>query len=157
MNEIPLAIIATDVLVRKKRSIYPEPFASQMSGREKRQLGEFFGLRDLGINLTTLAPGSRSALLHRHSRQEEFIFILEGQPTLITDNEETLLQPGMCAGFVPNGPAHYLLNQTEALVVYLEVGTRTQGDAVTYPVDDLVALFGSDNEWIFTHKNGEKY
>lgn len=157
MKKAPISILSTDIPVRTKKSIYPEPFASQMSGREKRQLGDFFELKDFGVNLTTLAPGARSALLHRHSLQEEFIFILEGHPTLVTDNNQTILQPGMCAGFVPNGYAHYLHNQTEHSVSYLEIGTRTHGDAVTYPADDLVAIFNSEQKWVFTHKDGREY
>jgi uncharacterized cupin superfamily protein len=152
-----IALVASDLPPRAKPSIYPEPFASMMHGREKRQLGDIFGIKDFGINLTKLAPGARSALLHRHSIQEEFIYILEGCPTLITENEKILLQPGMCAGFTPEGVAHYLINLTENNVVYLEVGSRTLGDAATYPEDDLVANFNSEQLWEFTHKNGEKY
>ena len=68
-----------------------------------------------------------------------------------------MLQPGMCAGFVPEGEAHYLINRTNDNVVYLEIGTRTHGDAVIYPEDDLVAVFNSEHQWDFTHKNGNKY
>lgn len=152
-----IAILASDVPARAKPSIYPEPFASMMKGREKRQLGDVFGIKNFGVNLTKLTPGARSALLHRHTLQEEFIYILEGCPTLMTENEKIILQPGMCAGFVPEGSAHYLINLTQDNVLYLEVGNRTSGDAVTYPTDDLVAVFNSEQQWDFTHKNGEKY
>ena len=67
----PIALRASDVPVRAQRSIYPEPFASMMAGRDKRQLGEAFGLANFGVNLTTLAPGAMSALRHAHSRQDE--------------------------------------------------------------------------------------
>jgi uncharacterized cupin superfamily protein len=76
-----LAVAASDVPVRTKPSVYPEPFRNRIEGREKRPLGDFFGLNNFGVNLTTLAPGSQSALLHRHSKQDEFIYIIEGQPT----------------------------------------------------------------------------
>lgn len=153
----PLAIMADDIPARTKKSLYPEPFASMMNGREKRQLGDFFGITNFGVNLTTLAPGARSALLHRHSKQQELIYILQGEPTLVTDNSQQKLLPGMCAGFIPSGAAHQLINDTHADVVYLEVGDRTTGDAATYPADDLVAEFGADGHWKFTHKNGEPY
>ena len=156
-NEHPIAIMATDVPPRTIRSVYPEPFASMMAGREKRQLGDFFGIKNFGVNLTSLAPGARSALLHRHKVQEEFIFILHGEPTLVTDKGEKLLKPGMCAGFIPEGEAHQLVNRTAHEVVYLEVGDRTKGDSATYPADDLVATAGADGKWHFTHKNGEPY
>lgn len=153
----PIAIAVSEVPARAKRSAYPEPFASMMNGRTKHILGDIFGISNFGVNLTRLAPGARSALLHRHKLQEEFVFILEGQPTLVTEHDEIQLKPGMCAGFTPTGVAHQLVNHTSSDVVYLEVGDRTTGDEVVYPVDDLVAVFGSDGQWHFTHKNNEPY
>src|SRR5919199_6822649 len=93
------AIEAASAPPRAKLSSYPGAFAARMSGREKRPLGELFGLRNFGVNLTRLAPGAQSALRHAHSLQDEFIYVLEGRPTLITDAGETPLEPGMCAGF----------------------------------------------------------
>jgi uncharacterized cupin superfamily protein len=156
-HDHPIVVSAADVALRAKPSVYPQPFASMMQGREKRQLGEVFGIQNFGVNLTTLEPGAHSALLHKHSKQEEFIYILEGSPTLVTDQGEFLLHPGMCAGFTANGIAHQLINRTQNNVIYLEVGDRNKGDTVDYPVDDLVATFGKDGQWHFTHKNGEAY
>lgn len=151
------AILAETVPPRSKPSNYPEPFYSRMAGREKRQLGDVFGLQNFGVNLTRLQPNSASSILHRHSKQDEFIYILEGTPTLVTENEELLLSPGMCAGFPAKGIAHQLVNQTEQVVVYLEVGDRTKGDEGTYPNDDLKAVLGDDGKWMFTHKDGRPY
>lgn len=156
-DKFPLAIMATDVPARTKPSVYPEPFASRMMGREKHSLGDIFGIKNFGVNFTRLAPGAQSALLHRHKFQEEFIFILEGQPTLVTETEEIQLYPGMCAGFIPAGVAHQLVNKTLIDVIYLEIGDRIKDDAVSYPVDDLVAGMSSDGQWHFTHKNGKPY
>jgi uncharacterized cupin superfamily protein len=153
----PIAIMASDVPPRTIKSIYPEPFASMMAGRDKYPLGDFFGIKNFGVNLTCLAPGAQSALLHRHKLQEEFIFIVEGDPILVTDTNEIQLHPGMCAGFTPEGVAHKLVNRTSSDVLYIEVGDRTKGDEVTYPADDLVAVFGADGKWHFTHKNGQPY
>lgn len=153
----PLAIIAQDVPVRVKRSVYPEPFASMMAGREKRQLGDFFGIKKFGVNLTSLAPGSRSALLHQHSLQEEMVYILEGHPSLVTEKTSVRLSPGMCAGFTPHGEAHYLLNDTPVEVWYLEIGDRVENDKVRYPADDLVAVSDENASWHFTHKDGQPY
>jgi uncharacterized cupin superfamily protein len=127
-----------------------------VAGREKRQLGDVFGLKNFGVNLTTLAPKAESALLHRHSRQDEFIYILDGEPTLCTEHEEVQLRPGMCAGFPASGAAHHLVNRTDRLVVYLEIGDRTPGDEGSYPSDDLKAVF-SDGAWTLTHKDGRPY
>src|SRR5262249_49202924 len=138
-------------------SNHPEPFFSRMTKREKRPLGDLFGLKNFGVNLTTLLPGGESALLHRHSKQDEFIFVLEGEPTLVTDRGEVRLRPGMCAGFPAQGIAHQLVNRTEEDVVYLEIGDRSSGDEGTYPNDDLKASLGAGGRWRFTHKDGRPY
>src|SRR5699024_10858864 len=104
--EQPLAVSAAEAPLRTKPSSYPEPFFSRMDKREKRPLGDLFGLTNFGVNLTRLLPGGESALLHRHSRQDEFIYVLEGHPTLVTDRGEWPLEPGMCAGFAADGVAH---------------------------------------------------
>lgn len=153
----PIAINAADVPARIKPSNYPEPFASRMQGREKRPLGDLFGLTNFGINLTRLAPNAVSSLRHAHTKQDEFIYILQGHPTLHTDEGRTVLSPGMCAGFkAGTGNAHHLINETTEDVVYLEVGDRTAGDEGQYPDDDLQALL-VDGKWKFIHKDGTPY
>ncbi len=156
-NPGPIAVRAEDVPPRAKPSNYPEPFVSRMAKREKRALGDVFGLKNFGVNLTKLAPGGESALLHRHSKQDEFVFILQGEPTLLTETEEIRLRPGMCAGFPAQGIAHQLVNRTEAEVVYLEIGDRTSGDEGSYPRDDIQAVLNADGRWTFTHKDGRPY
>jgi uncharacterized cupin superfamily protein len=153
----PDAIPAMDVAPRTQPSLYPEPFAERMAGREKRQLGDVFGLTNFGVNLTRLAPGAMSALRHSHTRQDEFIYVLEGTPTLITEAGETLLAPGMCAGFkAGQGGGNQLVNRSNALVAYIEIGDRTAGDSVHYPDDDIEA-WSEGGGWRFRHKNGEPY
>ncbi|WP_119156002.1 cupin domain-containing protein [Caldimonas tepidiphila] len=154
----PVAVLAADAPLRTTPSLYPEPFASRMAGREKRPLGELFGLRNFGVNLTRLAPGAVSALRHAHSRQDEFVYVLAGHPVLRTDAGDTPLAPGMCAGFAAgSGDAHQLLNPGDEEVLYLEVGDRSAGDAVAYPDDDLQAVLGPDGRWRFLHKDGTPY
>ena len=115
----PPAARAADVPPRAKPSNYPEPFATRMGGREKRALGDFFGLANFGVNLTRLPPGARSALRHAHARQDEFIYVLAGHPTLHTDAGPTVLSPGMCAGFpAGTGDAHCLSNDSDGDVLY---------------------------------------
>ena len=142
---------------RVRPSNYPAPFAALTAGREKRALGDLFGLTNFGVNLTRLAPGARSALHHRHSLQDEFVFILEGEPVLVTDAGEDLLRPGMCTGFPAGGTAHHLVNRGARDVVYLEIGDRPKGDAVTYPSDDIQGVMGEDGKWRFAHKDGTPY
>jgi uncharacterized cupin superfamily protein len=153
-KKLPIALNAADAPARIKPSVYPEPFASRMAGREKRPLGDLFGLTNFGVNLTRLAPKAMSALRHAHTRQEDFLYVLSGRPTLITDEGRTLLAPGMCAGFkAATGNAHHLINETGEDVVYLEVGDRTPGDEGSYPDDDLKALM-VDGKWRFVRKDG---
>jgi uncharacterized cupin superfamily protein len=152
-----VAVTAADVPARSRPSVYPEPFASRMAGREKRQLGDLFGLTNFGVNLTRLAPNAASALRHSHSKQDEFVYILQGRPTLHTDEGRTQLSPGMCAGFkAGTGNGHRLINETTEEVVYLEVGDRTPGDEGSYPDDDLKALL-VEGKWKFVHKDGKPY
>lgn len=156
-QDIPVAVVATQVALRSKLSNYPEPFASRMKGREKRPLGDLFGLSNFGVNLTRLLPGAGSALRHAHAKQDEFIYILNGHPVLLTDSGETQLSPGMCAGFkAGTGNGHQLLNRTNEEVIYLEIGDRSAGDSVVYPDDDIQAGF-VEGKWQFAHKDGMPY
>jgi uncharacterized cupin superfamily protein len=153
----PLTVVAADAPARTRPSNYPEPFASRMAGRIKRPLGDLFGLSHFGVNFTTLPPRSVSALRHAHSRQDEFVYILSGHPTLTTDEGDTPLSPGMCAGFpAGTGNGHKLVNETDDTVTYLEVGDRSEGDEVSYPEDDLQAV-RIDGRWAFTRKDGQPY
>jgi len=153
----PVAIVAADAPARTKPSSYPEPFASRMAGRVKHPLGDLFGLANFGVNLTRLVPGAVSALRHAHTKQDEFVYILEGTPTLHTDEGRTRLAPGMCAGFkAGTGNGHCLINETKEDVVYLEIGDRTPGDEGSYPDDDIQAAF-VDGKWKFTRKDGSSY
>ena len=153
----PVAILADAAPPRTKPSNYPEPFASRMAGRLKRPLGDLFGLTNFGVNLTRLAPGAVSALRHAHTRQDEFVYILRGHPTLHTDEGKTRLPPGICAGFkAGTGNGHRLINETSEDVVYLEIGDRTPADEGSYPDDDLKAAI-VEGKWKFTHKDGTPY
>ena len=154
----PLAIWALEAQLRSRPSNYPEAFRPVVRGREKRPLGEYFGLTNFGVNLTRLKPGAQSALRHAHSAQDEFVFIVEGHPVLVTNEGEEWLSPGMCAGF-PHGTgnAHHLVNRTQADVLYLEIGDRTFPDHVTYPEDDIQAELVEKERYRFMRKDGTPY
>lgn len=151
------AIFAHAAAPRVKASNYPADFAARVAGRLKRPLGDLFALKNFGVNLTTLAPGAASALFHRHSRQDEFIFMLEGVLTLLTADGEQELTPGMCFGFPAGGTAHHLVNRSATDATYLEIGDRSADDTVTYPQDDLKAVLGPERKWLFTRKDGTPY
>jgi len=157
-GQFPVALHAADAPPRTKATNYPEPFASRMAGRLKRPLGDLFGLTNFGVNLTRLAPGAISALRHAHSRQDEFVYLLEGELVLRTDAGETLLTPGMCAGFrAGSGDGHQLVNRTQRDALFLEVGDRSPDDQGSYPDDDLIAVLGPERKWEFRHKDGSPY
>ncbi|MEG4093070.1 cupin domain-containing protein [Microcoleus sp. Pol12B4] len=138
-------------------SKYPQQFQSAVAGRVKKRLGDAAGLQNFGVNWVRLAPGSCSALRHWHTRQDELIYVLEGEVTLITNSGEQVLTPGMAAGFrAGDSDGHHLVNSSNADVVYLEIGDRTLGDSAEYPDDDLIAK-ANGKSWIFTRKNGEVY
>ncbi len=131
--------------------------AARVKGREKRSLGDPFGLSHFGVNLTRLPPGAASSLRHAHTRQDEFVYVLQGNPTLHTNEGKLELRPGMCAGFkAGTGNAHSLINETVEDVIFLEIGDRTDGDEVIYPDDDLMARFAG-GAWAFSHKDGTPY
>lgn len=158
MAQRPTAIEAKSVTPRAKPSNYPEPYATWMHKRIKHPLGEHFGLKNFGANLTRILPGGDSALRHAHSTQDELIYVLEGEPVLVTDEGETPLKPGMCAGFPAGGTAHKLVNRTDRDVVYLEIGDRTPGDEVTYPDEDIMAVKSADGvSREFRRKDGSAF
>ena len=155
MKTEPLAALE---IVAAARTIYPQPFATQVAGRLKRRLGDHFELTNFGVNLTQLAPGAVSALLHHHTRQDEFVFIVSGTPTLVLDDKDYLLQPGDCCGFkAGKGVGHQLVNKSRYPVQYLEIGDRSAGDYAEYPKDDLKFTQIEGGAWILTHKDGMPY
>ena len=139
----------------RRGSGYPAPFAAAVESREKRPLGDATGLTQFGVNLVRLTPGAMSALRHAHSAEDEFVLVLEGTPTLVTNEGEEALAPGLCVGFpCGTGDAHHLVNRTEADVIFLVVGTRADHDAVDYPDVDLRFEPEAGGSGRFTHKNG---
>ena len=151
-------VIHPQTVPARRTTSYPEPFRPVVAGREKRALGDAAGLKNFGVNLTRLDPGGASALRHWHEKQDEFVYVLEGELVLITDHGEWVLSPGMAAGF-PAGSAsgHQLVNRTGRPALYLEVGDRTAGDRVHYSQDDLEATLDPEGRWRFTHKDGRPY
>lgn len=152
----PLAVIAAELPERPRPTL--GVFTARVGGRQKRVLGDVFDLTNFGVNLTRLPPGALSALRHAHTRQDELVYVLEGEPTLVTNAGETRLRPGMCAGFkAGTGDAHHLVNRSDHDVVFIEVGDRSAGDEVAYPDDDLQAVLGPDGKYRYRHKDGTPY
>ncbi len=134
---------------------YPAPYDREPAGREKRRLGDALGLRNFGVNLTRLGPGDWSAQRHWHTRQDEFIYIVSGETTLVTDAGERVVTAGQIVGFPAGNPdGHALINRSAADVHYLEVGDRMPGDEVVYPDIDLL-LRDDAGAKTFTKKSSE--
>jgi uncharacterized cupin superfamily protein len=154
---LPKSAVLDPKLVEARRgTIYPDAFKPRVSGREKRALGNALGLVNFGVNLVKLEPGAQSALRHWHTQQDEFVWMLEGELTLVTDAGAEILRPGMCAGF-PKGKAdgHHLVNRSGKDAWYLEVGDRSPGDAAVYPDDDLSVAAAPGYK--ITKKDGSPY
>ncbi|HLI13618.1 MAG TPA: cupin domain-containing protein [Alphaproteobacteria bacterium] len=135
-------------------SSYPEPFRAAVAARRKRALGDAAGLSQFGVNLVDLPPGCWSSQRHWHTGEDEFIYVLEGEVTLITDAGAQRLTAGFAAGF-PAGQSdgHHLVNRSDRPARYLEVGTRSKSDTCHYPDIDLVLSESGS----FTDKKGNPY
>ena len=137
---------------------YPEPYRENVVARCKRALGDAFGLTRYGVNLVELSPGTWSSQRHWHTHEDEFVFVVSGELTLITDAGEQILTPGMVAGF-PAGDAngHHLINKGDEVASYLEVGDRNPQDEVFYPDIDLLFKVNEVGEHEFTNRDGVPY
>ena len=137
---------------------YPAEFRAAVEGRSRQRVGNAAGLKNFGVNLTTLVPGSQSALRHWHSAQDEFVYVVQGELVLITDEGEQTLGPGEMAGFaagVANG--HHLVNRSNQPATYLEIGDHTFPDRADYPDDDLLCMPTEDGHRQFIHKDSRPY
>lgn len=140
-------------------TIYPEPFKSSTEGRAKRALGNTFGLDQFGVNLTELAPGAATALRHWHTAEDEFVYILEGEATLVTEAGEETIGPGDCVGFKAGvADGHCIVNRSDAPVRLLEVGSRRlEEDHAEYPGLDLKVEPDGKGGRRFVHADGTPY
>ena len=137
---------------------YPDEFKARVAGRRRQRVGDAAGLKNVGVNLTTLEPGSQSALRHWHSAQDEFVYILQGEVVMVTNAGEQTLHAGDMAGFaagVENG--HHLINRSDTPVLYLEVGDRTAPDRVEYPDDNLFFALTENGQRRFARTDGRAY
>jgi uncharacterized cupin superfamily protein len=142
----------------RRGSSYPAPFRAEVESRQKRPLGDALGLSQFGVNLVLLPPGCWSSQRHWHTHEDEFVYVLEGELTLVTDAGEQVLNAGMAAGFAAGKPdGHHLINRTDRPATYLEVGTRRDDvDEVDYSDIDM-AVRHRDGAQVFVRKNGEPY
>lgn len=137
---------------------YPDEFKAAVSGRARQRVGKAAGLKNLGVNVTTLAPGAQSALRHWHSAQDEFIYIVKGELVLVTNEGEQTLGPGAMAGFAAGVEnAHHLINRSAVPAVYLEIGDKALPEQAHYLDVDLVYKETTGNPGRFEHRDGKAY
>lgn len=153
----PAAVDTRDVEGRVGTS-YPKPFRKEVQGRTKRILGDLFGLKNFGVNLVELEPGSCSSQRHWHTREDELIFVVSGEVTLVMDEGEQVLTPGMVAGFAAGSAnGHQLINKSDSIASFLEIGDRVAEDEVYYPDIDMQLVSDGKGSRVFTHRDGKPY
>ncbi len=150
--------IDPDTLPRSTGTNYPAPFNAPCQRRERIRLGDAADLSQFGVNQLRLSPGTWSSQRHWHSHEDEFVYVLQGEVVLVTEQGEEVLRAGDCTGFragVANG--HHLQNRSQADAVVLEVGSRDPDhDAVDYPDIDMVCV-PVESAHGYTHRDGTPY
>jgi len=138
-----------------KGAPYPAPFDAPCAERIRKRLGNAGGLADFGVNLMRLPPGNWSSQRHWHSHEDEFVYVLEGEVVLVEDDGETVLRAGDCAAFPKgSGNGHHMINRSDAVAVYLEVGSRAPDDLTTCSDIDMMS---ANSDGRFVHKDGTPY
>lgn len=138
-------------------TLYPSPFDQPCRARERRKLGDAAGLTQFGVNLLRLPPGAWSSQRHWHTESDEFVCVLSGEVTLVTEAGEEVLGAGDAAGFkAGDRDGHCLQNRSGADALVLEIGTRMANDAADYPGIDMLAPAGGKPA-VYTHRDGTPY
>jgi uncharacterized cupin superfamily protein len=150
MPKIDIATVPT-----RSGSGYPPPFDKPCAGRIRQRLGDAGGLIDFGVNLMRLPQGSWSSQRHWHSHEDEFVYVLEGELTLVENGAETVLRAGDCAAFGKGtGNGHHMINRSGGTAVYLEVGSRQPADVTTCSDIDMMS---TNADGRFVRKDGTPY
>lgn len=141
-----------------KDNPFPEPFRTQLGQSECKGLSDQFGLSQFGVNLEILEPNAQSALRHWHTKTDEFLYILDGELVLITDEGEQKVVAGMCVGFPANqGNGHHLVNRSSRAAKFIVIGSRIKDDEAVYADDDFRWVVESTGEWVASRKDGSRY
>ena len=156
MNKPKSFIKATDAPTRTT-SRYPAPYDEPCKARTKYLLGDAFGLSQFGVNLVTLEPGAWSSQRHWHEKEDELIYVISGEITMVDDAGEHKLEVGSCAGYKGgNSNGHHLKNLSREPAQYLEIGTRLANDKAWYPDIDMKVEV---KDWVGTYsrKDGSPF
>lgn len=135
---------------------YPAPFDEPCRARRWRALAMAGGLTQFGVHLMTLPPGVWSSQRHWHEKEDEFVMVLEGELTLVTDAGETVMHAGDSAAFrAGERDGHHLQNRSATDAVFLAVGSRDEADHGVY--SDIDMVFGTGRYAAggnYAHKDG---
>jgi uncharacterized cupin superfamily protein len=138
-------------------TFYPTPFDKPCRNRERKRLGDAAGLTHFGVNLLRLPPGSWSSQRHWHTASDEFVYVLAGEVTLVTDDGPEVLRAGDAAGFkAGDDNGHCLQNHSAEDVLVLEIGTRPSDETAFYPDLDMVATLQGGTPG-YLHRDGTPY
>jgi uncharacterized cupin superfamily protein len=141
----------------ENRTNYPDPYKQMVAGRFRRRIGNAVGLDQFGVNICTLKPGAASSLQHAHEREDELVYMLEGEVVLVEESGETVLKPGDAAGWkAGSGIHHHLVNRSGRDAVFLEIGTRSSVERATYTEADLIVVKDEGGTRAL-RKNGEPW
>ncbi len=141
-----------DAVPSQRGTSYPPDFNIMSSERLRQRIGDAGGLTDFGVNLTRLPPGNWSSQRHWHSHEDEFVYVVHGELILVEDSGETVLRAGDCAAFPKGtGNGHHIINKSDEVAIYLEVGSRNQDDLTTCSDIDMMS-YNADGQ--FRHKDG---
>lgn len=117
-------------------------------GTERLRYSDAGGLTQFGAYAETLRPGARSSDRHWHEEEDEFLYVLSGEATVIEDDGAHPLRPGDAACWPAGAPnAHQVVNRSDAPCTYLIFGTRMARDTVHYPDTGRVQRDFEDGTW----------
>ena len=151
------AKMAMDV-VGSSDNPFPEPLKTKLGNSECKALSDQFGLSQFGVNLEILEPNAQSALRHWHTKSDEFLYVLDGELVLVTNDGEQNLVAGMCVGFPANHDnGHHLVNRSSSVAKFIVVGSRVEGDEAVYPDDDFKWVVGPTGEWVASKRDGTRF
>lgn len=136
-------------------TLYPPPYDVPCRARSRTRLGDAAGLTQFGVNLCRLPPGAWSSQRHWHTDEDELVYVLEGEVTLVSDAGEERLVAGDSVGFKAGNPdGHCIQNRSDSDAVILEVGSRAESGSAHYPDIDLMVVTGKPG---YLHTDGTPY
>jgi uncharacterized cupin superfamily protein len=138
-------------------TLYPSPFDKRCRARERRRIGDAAALTQFGVNLLRLPPRTWSSQRHWHTEEDELVYVVSGEVTLVTDEGPEVLRAGDAAGFrAGDQNGHCLQNRSHSDAIVLEIGSRLRSDAAHYSDIDMISPAGGTPA-IYVRRDGTPY